>query len=215
MDGKKKDIYETFQAAFDTAKYIEEERGIYLEVYKCPLGNGWHLTKSDVSSVISERKDTLFRNNDIPTESSNGLWKYEKDESDENEFRGETAKPQKTSKQTIPIAKIECKQETKPQTISGKVMEIVKNIDIEKTFKINLDNQFCAKMVKGILDGIVYQITVYAENLKSNQLESYTILAKKELLEKYKINKGRQIKISITGKLFNNKNYWYCEKADV
>jgi hypothetical protein len=215
MDGKKKDIYETFQSAFDTAKYIEEERGIFLEVYECPHGNGWHLTKSDASSVISERRDEVFRNNNIPTVSSNGLWEYEKDESDENDFREKASRPQKTSRQTIPITKIECKQETRPQTISGKIMEIVKNIDIEKMFKINLDNQFCAKMLKGTLDGIIYQLTVYSEKPKSNQLESYTILAKKDLLEKHKINKGRQIKLNVTGKSIANKNYWYCDKVEL
>jgi hypothetical protein len=84
QDGKGKDTYATFQMAFDTAKFVEENRGIYLTVYKCPHSNGWHLTKSDASSEITGRKETLFQNNDIPLKSSDGSWEYYSDEPDED-----------------------------------------------------------------------------------------------------------------------------------
>jgi len=82
-DGKQKDVYETFQSALDTASHIEKTRGIYLTVYKCPLGNGWHLTSND-SSYENYEKETLFHSNEIPIASYDGSWEYINGESDDN-----------------------------------------------------------------------------------------------------------------------------------
>jgi len=101
-DGKQKDIYETFQSAMDTANHIEKSRGTYLNVYKCPLGSGWHLTSN-------ETEEPLFHSNEIPVTSSDGSWEYINNESDDNsEFIGNIIKiskkkkgnKQKTSKKT-------------------------------------------------------------------------------------------------------------------
>ena len=216
-DGKRKDVYDTVESAIETAKYLKQERNIDLTVYNCPFGSGFHLTKNNADSELLHDRKQLFRKTGIPLESANGSWEFiranddEFDEDlDEDDFKGKTAKPQKANKQAIPIKKIECKAETKPRTIFGKIMEIVKDVDIEKMFKINLDNPFCAKMVKGTLDGIICQFTIYAENPKGDQLESYTVLAKKELLDKHKITKGQQIKLCVSGKSISRNYFWYC-----
>jgi hypothetical protein len=217
-DGKEKDIYETFQIAFDTAKFIEEDRGIYLNVYKCPHNNGWHLTKSNASSEIIERKKNLFQNNDIPLISSDGSWEYYKDEhyenikSYENDSKQTLIYVNKEKKHSIPIIKIECNQETNNIILFGKIMEVIKNVDIEKIFNINIQNTFCANIIKNILDDIIDQITIYVKNTKSNQLESYTILIKRELIKNNKISKGKTIKLSIVGKTINKINRWCCNK---
>jgi hypothetical protein len=217
-DGKEKDIYDNFQLAYDTAKFIEKEREIYLNVYKCPYGNGWHLTKNNASSEIIERKDTLFQNNDIPIRSSNGLWEYIKDESydnslfNEDDFERIVVPKNKDNQQLEPIVKIDCEQETNIIIVSGKVMEIVENIDIEKLFKINIQNVFCANMIKNILDGIIDQITIYNKNEDKIQFESYTILTKRDLIKNHKVKKGSFIKIKIFGKTINNINKWCCSK---
>jgi len=44
--GKQKELYETEEAALKRAEIIEEERGITLKVYPCPVQDGWHLTKN-------------------------------------------------------------------------------------------------------------------------------------------------------------------------
>jgi hypothetical protein len=213
-DGKKKDVYETFQAAFDTAKYIEEDRNIYLNVYQCPYGNGWHLTKNDASSEIVERKEMLFQNNDIPLKSSDGSWEYIKDRAggiEEGQYNEVTVKQTKNTGKDIPIKKMECQSEAAVKEVSGKIMECIKNVNIENIFKMNLQNVFCANMIKNILDDVVNQITIYVEN--NNQLESYTILIMDKLLQGNKIVRGNGITLNIIGKSINGINMWCCNKV--
>jgi hypothetical protein len=215
-DGKQKDIYVSFQLAFDTAKFVEEVRGIFLNVYKCPYGNGWHLTKNNASFEILERKETLFQNNDIPLDSPDGSWEYIRDGLDENneliESEFDNIIIDKKECQQKPIIKIEFKKENEKKVLIGKVMEIIENINIEKIFNINTQNIFCANLIKNILDGIINQITIYSENEENGQLESYTILLKKELLKNNKIKKGNIIKLNLLGKTINKINRWYCDK---
>jgi hypothetical protein len=219
QDGAAKDDYETFQAALDTARYIEENRKIYLDVYECPVDSGWHLTKRNADSELNDRTETILQKNGIPVKSPSGLWEFIKDESNvtqsgKNKCAGATAGKPKIRK-SVPILKIECKAGTNIAGVSGKVMEIVENVDIEKLFGINTESPFCAVFTKNILDGIVHQITVYAENKKSKQLESYTVLFKKDLLGKRKINKGAQIKLYVTGKAINNVKMWCGTKIEL
>jgi len=214
-DGKPKDIYETFQSAVDTVKYIEESRGIFLNIYECPQKNGWHLTKNDANSEFVERKETLFQNNNIPLKSSNGSWEYIEDdvevinEEDDNE---KVFIQSKIVHKEIPIQKVECIPETKLK-ISGKIIEFHKNVDIEKIFKINLQNIFCANMIKNILNGIIHQITVSVES--NNKIESYTILIMEKLLSGNKIIKGNKITINIIGKSINGINMWCCNNIPI
>jgi len=212
-DGKPKDIYETFQSAVDTVKYIEESRGIFLNIYKCPENNGWHLTKNNANSEFVERKESLFHNNNIPIKSHNGSWEYIEDDVEKINGENDNEKVFIQSKiihKEIPIQKIECVSETKLE-ISGKIIEIYKNVDIEKVFKINLQNLFCANMVKNILDGIIHQITVFVENNK--KMDSYTILIMEKLLKGNKIVKGNKITINIIGKSINGINMWCCNNV--
>jgi len=45
-DGKAKDVYKSESDARQRAQYIERTRhGTRLYVYRCPFGNGFHLTK--------------------------------------------------------------------------------------------------------------------------------------------------------------------------
>jgi hypothetical protein len=221
-DGKKKNVYETFQAAFDTAKYIEEKRDIYLSVYPCPHGNGWHLTKNNAPSKIIDRSEMLLQDNNIPLESPDGSWVYIKDsarEIDEEEeavyrrYYGDscntTTGAQNVSK-TKPIIKMECKPDAIIKELSGKIMELIKDVNIEKIFKINLQNVFCAGMVKNILEGTINQITIYVEN--NSQLESYTILLMDTILQANKIVKGAEITVSLIGKSINGIAMWCCAK---
>jgi hypothetical protein len=212
-DGKKKDIYETFQAALDTAQYIEEDRGLSLKTYKCPHGNGWHLTKTGEAAEFHDRKEAMFLNNDIPLSSSDGSWLYVRDEANENNHDKDGRKAAvKKQHLPAPIHKVACKPEITITELTGKVMEIVKNVDIEKIFRINLQNPFSAGLTKNILDGIVNQVTIFAENNKKNRLDSYTVLIKNDLQKNIRLSKGTQVKMDITGKSINNVNMWCCKK---
>jgi len=44
-DGRAKESYETHADAQRRANIIMNERNVSLDVYECPYGNGWHLTK--------------------------------------------------------------------------------------------------------------------------------------------------------------------------
>ena len=215
-DGKAKDVYETLQSALDTAQYIEKDRYIYLNVYKCPHGNGWHLTKNNASSEIIERQEAIFQNNSIPLKSSDGSWEYIREEPDTNNTNNGIdtnysnkiiSKQKQKNNQPLPIIKVECEPGIH-LTLHGKVIEIIENINIEKIFGIDIENVFFANMTNNIFDGIMSQITIYVENKEKSQQESYTILIKKKLLKKNKIIKGHHIKITIIGKSINNIKRW-------
>jgi len=47
QDGLEKTVYKTQREAADMAHQIEKEKQLFLRVYKCPYGNGWHLAKAD------------------------------------------------------------------------------------------------------------------------------------------------------------------------
>jgi hypothetical protein len=210
-DGNPKDIYETFQSAVDTAKHIEESRGIFLSIYRCPQNNGWHLTKNNADSEFVERKETLFQSNNIPLKSSNGSWEYIEDDVKEiNDDNEKIFVQSRKIQKEIPIKKIECVSETE-LTISGKIIEFHKNVNIEKIFNINLQNIFCANIVKNIFEGIIHQITVFVDN--NNKTESYTILIMEKLLKGKKIIKGNRITINIIGKSINGIYMWCCKNV--
>jgi hypothetical protein len=215
-NGKKKDIYETFQRAFDAAEHIRGDRGIFLNVYPCPHGKGWHLTKNNAPSGLNDRRELLFQNNNIPLSSPDGSWEYVTDDASEDENndapRGKAGTTGK-GKAQAPIVRMECGGETAAQEISGKIMELIKGVDIGKIFKINVENVFCASMAKDILDDTVSQITVHVKNTESCRLESYTILIKDRLLRSKKLRKGSAIQLSILEKSINGISVWFCDQA--
>jgi hypothetical protein len=212
-DGKYKDIYETPQLAFDTALFIEKDRGTYLNIYKCPNGNGWHLTKNNAVSGIIERQSIILQNNNIPLSSPDGSWEYIKDTIYGDDYFEEIINNKKNKNNTeIPIIKIDCKSETDNIEIIGKIMEIIDNVNIEKLFKITFDDSYSEILMKNKLDGKINQITLYVENGSTNQLYSYTILIKKNKLKKNNIVKGSLIKIDINGISINNFCKWCCNK---
>ena len=45
-DGQEKDSYSTEEGAIRRTEIIRDQNGPSLRAYRCPLGNGWHLTKS-------------------------------------------------------------------------------------------------------------------------------------------------------------------------
>jgi hypothetical protein len=44
-DGLPKEAYQTQDTAQKRANILRKERSVLLQVYECPRGNGWHLTK--------------------------------------------------------------------------------------------------------------------------------------------------------------------------
>ena len=210
-DGKSKAVYETIELAYDALKFIGKERGIYLNIYPCPNGNGWHLTKNNEIENRNIKKSIILQNNNIPLSSLDDSWEYLEDTVDDLNVYNEIVDNKKNNKYLdIPILKIECKSESNIIELSGKIMEIIENINIEKIFGINTDNLFYKKIIKNNLDGNVNQITVFVKNDERNQLDSYTILIEEKLLKKYKLKKGNQIKISIMGISINNLTKWCC-----
>ena len=55
-----KNSYETKKGAERRAKIGEAERGVLLNVYRCPKGNGWHLTSKVDDSEKLVRYTTKF-----------------------------------------------------------------------------------------------------------------------------------------------------------
>ncbi len=48
-DGKPKAAYTSKKDAYQRASILRKEQGVTLKVYECEHGNGWHLTKTQVS----------------------------------------------------------------------------------------------------------------------------------------------------------------------
>lgn len=215
-DGKEKDIYETLQSAIETAKFLEVEREVYLNPYACPFGNGYHLTKNNASSKITERQETIFKNNDIPV--SGKSWEFISAENSEKKeeiieyFTNRNNATQVNNNKDIPIKKIVPDMNKDKIKISGIVMEIVNKIDIGKIFNLDLDNLFCFSLIKDFYNPEMCQMTIFVDDAITNQINSYTILIKKEMLEKNHIKKNNYVQLNIMQKSINAINIWYCEK---
>ncbi len=59
--GNPKQFYISEKQANDQKNFIKEDRGVLLEVYKCPEKPGWHLTKA-----VIETKPLRYNNNSLP-----------------------------------------------------------------------------------------------------------------------------------------------------
>jgi hypothetical protein len=152
-----------------------------------------------MSRQILLKEKMLFKNNNIPLESYNGSWEYVKDMINE------------TEEENIPIKEMGCQSEVVVKELSEKIINFIKSVNIEKGFKINLQNILCANIVKNTLDDIVNKITIYPE--KNNQFESYTILIMDRLLKGNKIIRRKEITLNIIGKSINGINMWCCNDA--
>ena len=213
-NGKYKEIYDTVQAAYDRAVYIEETRGTYLDVYRCPKNNGFHLTSNDATSGIIDRQSIILQKNNIPLSSINGSWEFVQDTVTEEDTRqklcadkDKTIKIKNTIKD-MPIIKAECKADKTKLELFGKVANIDNKINIQKIFKFNSDDLLPE------LEGNINQITLLTENNNNAVLNSYTILIKRKLIKKHNIEIGSKIKITIIGRSYNKITKWFCEKIE-
>jgi hypothetical protein len=214
-DGKAKEIYETIQSAIDSAKFLEKERGVYLHPYKCPHGSGWHLTKNNADCEFVERQEEIFIDNEIPVKSSGEAdipWEYIGPDAIATGHSGESAAPKKKDGKTLaPIVKIECESENQTIAITGKIMEICKNINMEKYFDINFDHAFSAALAKEYVNKEIQQITAYVEKPETGQIASYTFFMEKGVMLKNKITLGRQANLVLKAKIINNRKAWHSD----
>jgi hypothetical protein len=214
QDGNEKDVYETAGAATDAAEFIEKDRGLRLKVYECPHGNGWHLTKGNASAESSGSVDILSGARGLGAVS----WELVKTEDScgntESITKDNQHEHQHKHDQHAPIVKANCKYSDQRVSVSGKVIEIIDSVNIEKIFKMDLTNTLWSRTgaVKELFDGAVSQITVYAACAAKNRMDSYTILIKKDFIKKNKITKGNSVTLNITGISINNIKVWYCNR---
>jgi hypothetical protein len=214
-NGKAKDIYKTILSAIDAARFIERERGIYLNPYKCPHGSGWHLTKSNADCELAERQEAIFIDNDIPVKSPDDTaiaWEYLSQNEPFTENNNEdAAQKKKGGKTAAPIIKIEGESENQTITMVGKIMEIHANINVEKYFGIDFDHAFSAAMAKDFLNKEINQITAHVERPETGQIESYTFLMEKSVMIQNNITPGCQAKIALKARIINNRKAWNAE----
>jgi hypothetical protein len=208
-NGEAKDIYMTQEDAGYAARRIENECGIPLKAYPCPQSTGWHLTKREPGDADSCEMDTLGGNPDIPKKSSKPgtvSWEYESTPMPDNKSLAQ--KPPK-KQPPVPIVKITCKTGTEHLSLSGKITEVVENIDAAAYFGINEDNPFAAALIKELLNKPLIQITVHTA-LKTGQTGSFTILIDRPLFKQHHMAKGGTVTLAIKAKIVNNKKAWYC-----
>jgi hypothetical protein len=211
QDGEEKDIYATRRAAGEMARRFEQEHDILLAVYPCPRGNGFHLTRD---------RDTP---QDIPRKSTGALsWEYVGPEAASGMGRDTPpVKPPLSKKQDRPIRKVAGGNTTREREITGTVMEIIENIDVEKLFQINRDNVFALHFLQPYLTGGITQITLYSKQGASGPgergqdgkpaIQSYTALLPTAGIPK-KLRKGQQLTLRAIGKTINQVNRWVCTK---
>jgi hypothetical protein len=204
-DGTAKEIYANKEEALRRAEYIKGERGTALKAYPCPKSSGWHLTKD---STEADEDDYIAR---APVYTGKISWEYytwdgaEKSAPQRGPAGGAGYGVRKPAYKK-PIVKIEGKA-GKSVTLSGKILELIKGVDIEKLFNIKLENPFSAHIAKDFVDGEYYQITVFTEDDGTDKIKSWTALLKKPEI---KIAKDDSVKITLTGKNINRKNIWHC-----
>jgi len=121
-DGKRKDIYKTYQEAVDAVKYFKNEHQLGLNIYECEHGYGWHLTKDSSFSVDNINKRTILHKDNIPTISIDGSWIFIEDDQnkDNNTITKKNKKLQYNS--TVPILTIEAANK-KTLNITGTIKE--------------------------------------------------------------------------------------------
>ncbi|MDR2097024.1 MAG: hypothetical protein LBP37_00720 [Spirochaetaceae bacterium] len=210
-DGNSKEIYDSPEEAMQRAEHIKETRGVQLKIYRCEYGNGWHLTKKNLpDEAFNHRCEILVRNGIplSPVTNSRVAWEFIEDTDKDDVPALRTAAPVLPSYKK-PIVRVECKTNSKDILLTGKVTEIIKNVNIEKVFNINLESAITASLFKDFTDEPHHQITVHAENSEGG-INSYTVLVKKSFMQKIGITKGANVKIFIGKKQIINKNIWYC-----
>ncbi|MDR1149203.1 MAG: hypothetical protein LBK66_11285, partial [Spirochaetaceae bacterium] len=206
-DGSAKEIYASKEEALRRAEYIREERGTALKAYPCPKSSGWHLTKDSTDAD----EDDYTAGASVYTGKIS--WEYTWDGAEKSvSQRGSTGGAVTAARKPAykkPIVKIESKA-GKSVTLSGKISELIKGVNIEKIeklFNIKLDNPFSAHIAKDFIDGEYYQITVFTEDSGTDKIKSWTALLKKPEI---KITKDDNVKITLIGKTINRKNIWHC-----
>jgi hypothetical protein len=212
-NGERKDVYDSPEEAFQRAEYIKEIRGIELNVYRCEYGNGWHLTKSDSSHITCGRKSRLLVGNDIPLASviNGGVsWEYIEDTTIEDDALAENNFSLGLPAYKKPIVRVESKAGGGDVSLKGKVVEVLKDANIEKIFSINLENTISAGLAKEFTGEPHQQITIHSENAEAGRIDSYTALIKKSFMQKERITKGSGVNIILSGKCVNNRNVWHC-----
>jgi hypothetical protein len=212
-NGEAKDIYETRREAENAAQYIGEIYRVPLKVYPCPHSSAWHLTKDDADDAGSGGVYALPGNHDIPQRSSNTntvAWEYESSPEPPPESEAAAYKPL-VKKKPPPIVKIECKTGSEEMPVTGKITEVIENIDAAAYFGVNGDNLFAAALIKDLLNKPLLQITVHAA-LKTGQTGSYTILIDQALFKRNNLKIGVSVGLAIKAKIVNRKKAWYCGK---
>ncbi|MDR1257098.1 MAG: hypothetical protein LBJ86_05070 [Spirochaetaceae bacterium] len=213
-DGNSKEIYDTREDALQTAEHIGRERGVSLKVYQCGSGNGWHLTKGNDDSGINDDSMNMPQKDYFPRYSAyNSRVKWELVDDDAvtrgmetvSAVRSKSPPEQPDNTQAI---RVECGTGSDGISFSGVVVEIVKNISIEKIFNINLDNPIPASLAKVFLDDEHQQITVHAKS--GGRAKSFTALVKKTALQKHNIKIGDSVSIAAAVKRINRKSVWHC-----
>jgi hypothetical protein len=109
----------------------------------------------------------------------------------------------------VPILYIESKK-NKVVTLIGKIAEIVKDVDIGKTFNININNSIGAGFLKEFQKGPYQQITIHTTNLEEANKDSYTTLILDCIMNDGRIKKGDNVIVKLIGKEILNINKWYC-----
>jgi hypothetical protein len=214
-NGEEKDTYETREDAENAACYVGNIYRIPLRVYPCPHSSGWHLTKDDADDAGSGGVYALPGNRDIPQRSSNTgavPWEYESAPEPPPE---DGAVPQRLpvkKKPPPPIVKIACQTGSEEMPITGKIMEVIENIDAAAYFGVNGNKLFAAAMIKDLLNKPLLQITIHA-TLKTGQTGSYTILIDRAMFKQNNMAKGGSVSLTIKAKTANNKKAWYCSRV--
>jgi hypothetical protein len=198
-------VYATRGLAAAAADYIQQARGTALKVYECPFRHGWHLTKSGAGAIW---EDNGLHDAALP--SKGDMWELAADDDSGalGEGGGTIRKPKR--RQEDPIVKMECKRDTEHRALEGRVIEVIKNVAIEKRFGINLNNPLCAGFVKNVFDRPVDQITLYVR--RDKHIHSYTFFTKHANCKK-DIRKGDLLQVNVCGKTIYNRTVWYADRV--
>lgn len=150
--------------------------------------------------------------NDIPLASKvNGgvSWEYIEDTTEEDvptENKSSLGLPAYKK----PIVRVESRADSGDVSLKGKIIEILKEANIEKIFNINLENIISANLAKEFTGEPHQQITIHVENAEAARTDSYTALVKKSFMQKERITKGSNVDIVLSGKCVNKRNVWRC-----
>jgi len=176
-------------------KVFFDERGGDWPIHDC---NGFNIKRKINTNVSKE----------ILTE--NVSWTFISADEIEEDYKEKITKNKPLLyNSNVPILFVEAKKDNIVK-ITGKIKEIINNVDLFKKFNINRDSIIGSNLLKEFGKENYQQITIHVINIDDNSKDSYTTLIRCNFIRDKKIRINDNVTIKLRGEKILDVNIWNC-----